>query len=74
MVAAFKAINTMKMTLLSLMVMNLVQITPQEIIPDLEENESEVENFDICDVRKIRKKHLSVGSVQVALYIRFNWL
>ena len=42
-------------------------ITPEEseeLFPDQEENESEVENW--CDVRKIGKKHLSVGSVQVA--------
>ena len=78
-VAAFKGHNTMKMTLLHLMVMNLNtdSMTPEEseeLFTDLEENESEVENFDICDVRKIRKKHLLIGSIQVALYIRCNWL
>ena len=50
------------------MVMNLIQREEsEEFFPDLEENESEVKNFDICDVRKIRKKHLLVGSVQVPL-------
>ena len=51
-VVAFKGHNTMKMTLLHLMLMNLNtdSMTPEEseeLFPDLEENESEVENFDI---------------------------
>ena len=42
---------------------------------------SEIDNFDIWEkdqqealTKKITKKHLSVGSVQIALYIRCNWL
>ena len=64
----------MKMTLLNLMVMNLIQREEsEEFFPDLEENESEVKNFDICDVRKTGRsicrleafrflcKHVTIG-------------
>ena len=44
----------------------MITLVYLELFPDLEEN-------DRCYVRMI-KKHLSVGSVQVALYIRCNWL
>ena len=48
-------------------------ITLEELFPDLEDemDSSEVDKFDIY-VGKITKKHLSVGSVQVVSYIRYN--
>ena len=52
----------------------------EELFPDQEDKLDKMEEglflmqITLIYVRKITKMHLSVGSVQVALYIRCNWL
>ena len=80
MVAAFKGKNNNEDDIAESDIDSITQEESEELFPDqgdeldkMEVGASfEVNNFDICE--KITKKHLSVGSVQVALYIRCNWL